>query len=204
MKNERMWAISAILVIISIFLVVTVVMVHNRNNDIRRMEAKTWAMKSATGQLSDLRSSGTGSKAVALKRGIEEVLARVGLKISDISLKESELEALVRSAYAIEAKRAYIILASTKSNPGNAEALRKQIFTAITASDKTLKEIGVSRSDVDRNVARNYLEVAARQGVKISATDYRAAGLKPHIIVKKVPVQKAVKGAKVVKLTPKK
>jgi hypothetical protein len=128
---------------------------------------------------SELRSCSDGKRAEMLASGVVKNLADIGLKLSAIHLKESELSDSIRGAYFRQASKAWASMQTLHSDPTGSDKLREEILFAQERAGKSV----TSRKVLDQAVMRNSLEFAARQGLKPSPTDYRRAGLKPFEVV---------------------
>jgi hypothetical protein len=146
------------------------------------------AMKKALMSLSELRNSSDGSEASILRGNIIKGLEDVKLKLSDIAVDKAELDSLVREAYFVESKYLWRSLKATHADTQSAENLRDKLFSVMPKAERYV----ASERTVSQIVARNYLEKASRQGIKLGPADYKAAGLKPYkVFVKKTKRAKA-------------
>lgn len=88
-----------------------------------------------------------------------------------------ELEGFVQAAYARDTEEIFYALKTLKANPDRAEELRREFLRARGLSNKPLSAYVANMNVVNELVARNYIQAAAKQGVRLSARDLRKAGI---------------------------
>lgn len=130
----------------------------------------------------ELRKAPDGDKATQIKNSIIETLKKAALTPSAISVSDAELRRLVANSYAQDGKRVWQDLQKLRADPDKAKQLRADFFRVQKLSGKPLSFFGADEDKVNRLVARNHLAAAQKQGVKLTADDFRQAGLTVPVI----------------------
>ncbi len=184
---------STALALLALALVLTACGPSKAQQEQARLEAaRKEAVSSAQTKFAELRTGRlTGDQAAAKARSLYDTLDKVHLYPDAIGIQDpKELDSIVKEAYAGDVHMDLRSLQDTHANVEGAKVVKAAIERSVNLSGKTLADFNTSEARLNQSVARNALEMAAEQpGVRITPAMYRAAGLPPNAVIKRVPVR---------------
>lgn len=135
-----------------------------------------------------LKSETDGDKAATIRNRMVVFLETNRLGLEALHLEQGELDRRVEGVYYRQSQRALASLEALRGDPQSAEDFRKEFFRCrkLAGPDQQLQ----ADERVNLLVAINYLTVAARQGVKLTTSDLKSAGIIVPAVHKGEPVGK--------------